>query len=68
MDKRILDVGLEVAEAYGITNRLSQGKETQDNPLVLDLCFPARLNTLKGQKMPGNYPPHLSSDGKRHEK
>jgi hypothetical protein len=68
MDMRILDVGLEVAEAYGITNGSSQGTEPQDDPLVLDRCFPARYTTLKGRKMTSTYPPHLSSDGKRHEK
>jgi hypothetical protein len=65
MDIRILEVELEVAEAYGITNGSSQGMEPQDDPLVLDRCFPARLTSLKGRKMPSTYPPHLSSDGKR---
>jgi hypothetical protein len=36
MDIRILDVGLEVADAYRITNGSSLGIEPQDNPLVLD--------------------------------
>ncbi len=58
---RILE--LEVAEAYGITNGSSQGLEPQDNPFVLDRCFPARFPIMKGTKNT-EYPPHLSSIGK----
>ncbi len=50
MDIRILDVGLEVSEAHGITNESSQGLEPQDDPLVLDRCFPARFTTQKDEK------------------
>jgi hypothetical protein len=64
------DIGcwIGIAEAHGITNGSSQGVESQDDPFVLDRCFPARFTTLKGRKMLSTNPPHLSSDGKRHEK
>ncbi len=50
MDIRILDIGLEIAEAYGKTNGSSQGMEPQDDPLVPDRFFQQDLPPLKDEK------------------
>ncbi len=63
-----IECWIGIAEAHGITNGSSQGMEPQDDPFVLDRCFPDKIYHPKRTKNATYQPSLLSSDGKRHEK
>ena len=68
MDIGILDVGWELAEAYGITNGSSQGLEPLDDPLAFDRNFPAGFTISIRPKNAEDLPSPLFKRRKRQEK